>query len=676
VLVSPGNATLNANVSVAADPVLVPNGAAATIALDTPSQSARFAFDAGATQTIGVGVSNTTLAPTTTTNVTYRAYLPDGILLSAPSMPACRSVTAGYPQTTCAGQLTTTVGGTYTIVATPPAGFQMGATVQVSNLVTGTLVPDAQQDVTLGQVGQDARYTFTATAGDSLAVDMSGITSLPQVQYFSAIVSRPDGSTLIGRSAMAPGGAYCELGAVPVTGTYTVGVDPDFGAYGSFKLTLKQGAMLQESGSPSAFAAVGTAETMRFRFSATAGQNYTIGLTGLAYTGTSSSNSLLKVNRPDGLLVGSSVNCIPTVAGGSCKITLTNLPLTGTYSVVISPPAGVKIAGAATLSADVTGTLAAGVAQAINATRAGQNARFTFTGTAGDSTSLKLLGLSTAPAGLAVIAVVYRPDGSYLAQTSSIGAPAILNLPSLPVSGIYTVMVEPAHGVTWQAQIMLDAGTLMAIDGTTASLASAIAGEQLRYRFAGNAGQRVDFGLAGLTYAAASSNSTIMSVYRPDGVWFTGNSSCGTAGAGTCETSIASLPSTGTYSVVFAPPAASTIAGGTFAISTPLAGTLVAGASVQAIAITRPGQTARYVFSGTAGQLLRLNWSGTTVSGGSSVSVTVLKPDAATLSSGSFIAGATGGFDIASLPSTGTYTVLFDPTSAGTMTAPVTLVAR
>jgi hypothetical protein len=186
----------------------------------------------------------------------------------------------------------------------------------------------------------------------------------------------------------------------------------------------------------------------------------------------------------------------------------------------------------------------------------------------------------------------------------------------------------------------------------------------------------VEFGLSGLAYAVDSANSTILSVYRPNGAWLAGYSYCGTAGAGTCETSIASLPSSGTYSVTFAPPAASSIVAGTFAISSPLAGSLVVGASAQTIAITRPGQTARYTFSGTAGQLLRLNWSGTTVTGGSSVSVTVLKPDATTLSSGSFVTGATGGFDIASLPTTGTYTVAFDPSSAGTLSAPVTLVTR
>jgi hypothetical protein len=143
----------------------------------------------------------------------------------------------------------------------------------------------------------------------------------------------------------------------------------------------------------------------------------------------------------------------------------------------------------------------------------------------------------------------------------------------------------------------------------------------------------------------------------------------------TCDMAVVSLPSTGTYSMILKPPA-NILTAGTLAVSTPLAGTFVTGDPAQTVAITRPGQTARYTFSGTAAQLLWLNWSSATVQGAATVSVTVLKPDGSTLSSGSFVNAATGGMDIAALPSTGTYTVVFDPDLAATLSVSTALVTR
>ena len=94
------------------------------------------------------------------------------------------------------------------------------------------------------------------------------------------------------------------------------------------------------------------------------------------------------------------------------------------------------------------------------------------------------------------------------------------------------------------------------------------------------------------------------------------------------------------------PPGSSSIVGGTFALSTPLAGTLVVGDPTQTVAITRPGQTARYTFAGTAAQLLRLNWSSVSITGASYVTLNVLKPDGSNLASASISNGATGGLDL------------------------------
>ena len=673
ILLSPGIATLDTNVKVAADPIVIVDGSAVSAATDSASQNVRFVFDAAAGQRIGLGVTAFTLTPTTTAATSFKAYKPDGTQLGSSDVATCYAAIWWNPQANCDGEIAATVAGTYTLVSEVAFGFAGSFGLQLSSEVTGTLTADAGQTATLARVGQDARYTFSVSAGDSFGFALSGISAQPQAQSFVASIFKPDASLFASVSATQPSGAYLELGTLATAGTYTVTLDPAVGAYGAAHLTLKQGALLLSSDPATAFSPATASESARFRFSGTAGQNLSIGVTGLA---SNASGTYINVYRPDRTQLSSSATCYPSIASGSCKLTLSNLPVTGVYSIVLIPPAGVTISGAALISADITGVLAAGTPQALSISRAGQNARYTFSGTAGDSTAVKLYGVTTSPTNLTVTLYVYKPDGNYLASTTaSSNTAAILNLASLPTTGTYSVLVEPNQGFTWQATLALDPGTLMTIDGSTATLSASSAGESLRYRFAGTAGQRVDFGLTGLTYAVSSSNGTTLYIYKPDGSSLT-SLSCLTSGAGACEFSSASLPSTGTYSVVFTPPVASTISGGTFAISTPLAGTLVVGDPAQTIAITRPGQTARYTFSGTAAQLRRLNWSGTTVSSAATVTVTVLKPDASTLSSGSFTNGATGGFDIASLPSTGTYTVVFDPSLAATITAPVTLVTR
>ena len=677
VFLSPGLATLNTTARLVTDPVLTINGAAVASGLDFAGQSARWVFDATAGQRLGIGGSGTSVTPTgATSTVTFSAFQPDGSSLPGfTHIPAC-SATAN-PQGNCDAEILAAGAGAYTIVGVPSSSTAYtNLAVQVSGEATGTLVVDTPSDVTLARVGQDSRHTFTASAGDSIGVDLAGISPTPQSQTFAFAVSKPDGTNLVSCSAVPTYPSLCELGTLATAGTYTVTVDPAYGTYGTFKLAAKAGTLLTTSGTPTAFTSSIVAETLRYRFSGTAGQRLTVGVTGLAYAnGTSSAATSLTVYKPDRSQLVTGSNCRPTVAGGSCKITLPALPASGTYSVAVAPAPGVSISGTVNLAEDLTGTLVSGTAQTVTASRAGQNARYTFSGTAGDNVAVKVFGLTTVPASQEVTLRLFRPDGVMVTSAStSTGTAAIVQSFSLPSTGTYAVTLEPTYGTTWQAELMLDPGALLVIDGTTASLATSAVGEPLRYRFAGTTGQRLEFGLSGLTYAVPNSAATSVALYRPDGVGIS-TPSCPSSSS-YCEILVASLPSTGTYTALFTPPAPSSITAGTAAFSTAAAGTFVVGDPAQAIAASRPGQTARYTFSGTSGQLLRLNWTGAVVGGGATVAVSILRPDGSTLSSSSFVNGATGGFDIASLPSTGTFTVVLDPSNAATFSASVALVTR
>ena len=85
--------------------------------------------------------------------------------------------------------------------------------------------------------------------------------------------------------------------------------------------------------------------------------------------------------------------------------------------------------------------------------------------------------------------------------------------------------------------------------------------------------------------------------------------------------------------------------------------------------ITAPGQNGALTFTGTSGQVVTIHMTGNTVA---SVTLRLLKPDGTQL--GTIWGG--GNFNLANqtLPTTGTYTIVIDPTNweVGSMNISVT----
>jgi hypothetical protein len=373
-------------------------------------------------------------------------------------------------------------------------------------------------------------------------------------------------------------------------------------------------------------------------------------------------------------VVGNPASCSTTSAGGRCKVTIPALSTSGTYSASLLPSGGTTATGSITVSQDLTGALAAGTPESVGPTREAQNVAYTFSGTAGEYTAIKYWGLSTTPAGQSLTATVYRPDGIALSASSATTASSgILNFASLPLTGTYQVRLEQFYGAPWQATLSQDSGAALVVNGATATL-STTQSEPLRFQFTGSAGQRTEWAIGGLAYSGGATGSTSFVIWGPTG-GSVDNFSCTSTTAG-CESWSNSLPTSGTYSVAILPPSGVNISGGTLAISTPLAGTFTVGGGGQAINIARPGQTARYTFAGTASQLLRLNWTAPSGSTGSTANVSVLNPSGTSIKSQALVNGTADGFDIPALPATGTYTVVVDPTFAGSAAATFTLVTR
>ena len=388
-------------------------------------------------------------------------------------------------------------------------------------------------------------------------------------------------------------------------------------------------------------------------FDGTAGQRVSVGFSGVTVPQFSAN-----VYRPDGVSMLFTASTFNT-SGGS--IDLRPLPLTGTYTIFLDPVSTHTGNITVTVSTELTGTITpGGSAVPISISRVGQNARYTFAGTSGQTISLGVTSVSITTLNVSIL----KPDGSILVAPSSFGTGGgAIDSQVLPTSGTYAILVDPSLAYTGNVTLTLyntpDVTGSITIDGATVSPALTVPGQRARYTFTGTAGQWVNLGLTSVTIS-----SSTVSILKPDGTTLVSNS-IGTSGGSVDPTT--TLPIMGTYTIVVDPTGLAT-GTMTLTLTSPLTGTITLDGASVPLNLSKAGQTARYTFSGTSGQWLRLGLTSVTIS---SSTVTLLKPDGTTLAATSV--GTTGGGlePPSTLPTTGTYTIVVDP--AGTNTGSITL---
>jgi hypothetical protein len=127
--------------------------------------------------------------------------------------------------------------GTFTITV-DPRDVQTGSLTFAMNAVPdkkGATAIGAPTTVTIGTIGEVAIRTFSATAGQSVSLSVSGNT-IPGVDL---TVRNPSGAivaTLFASAATATRSAF----TLAVTGTYTITVDPRDQLVGTLTFTLVQ----------------------------------------------------------------------------------------------------------------------------------------------------------------------------------------------------------------------------------------------------------------------------------------------------------------------------------------------------------------------------------------------------------------------------------------------------
>jgi hypothetical protein len=292
------------------------------------------------------------------------------------------------------------------------------------------------------------RHTFDGTAGQKVFVDVP-VTTLPN--DCGALKLLAPGGRQLASGCVINGDGHIDGTVLPDTGQYTVVVDPTRPTVtGEARLRIVQATDQQgtlEAGGPVVTATIGQPGAVsRFTFSGTAGQK--------VYVGVPSSNlpnecGLLDLLGPDGRQLSS--GC---VINGRGEIDRTVLPATGTYTVVVDPgdrKVGSSLVRLVSAEDQVSAATLGGPEVVATVGQPGAWALVTFTATAGQQVFVDVAG-STLPNQCGVLDLL-DPAGRQIASGCIINGRGDIAGRVLPVTGTYTVVVDPADSATGFARV-------------------------------------------------------------------------------------------------------------------------------------------------------------------------------------------------------------------------------
>ncbi|HEY0873210.1 MAG TPA: IPT/TIG domain-containing protein [Vicinamibacterales bacterium] len=374
-------------------------------------------------------------------------------------------------------------------------------------------------------------------------------------------------------------------------------------------------------------------------------------------TGMTSGVTLLNYNHTalGGVTVGAVEAFIDTVT----------LTATATYTIVVDPVGSAT--GSITLTlydvpADVTDAVTAdGTPETVTNTTPGQNGRLTFSGTVGQRVSVKV---GAGPVG--TVSLV-GPDRAVIASVSiPIFGVALIDTQTLALAGTYSVIVDYSTKNVGSVPVTVytvpaDISDTITAGGSSVAVSPGIPGQNAALTFSGTGGQRVSVYISGVSMVASVS-------VRNSGGTALGSATV-TALPGFIEP--VTLPSTGTYTVFVDPTNAATgsVTLNLYDVAADTSGALTVGGAAVNVSLGSPGQIGSLTFSGTSGQQITVNVTNsdfrTPVNTVSTVVVRLLKPDGTVLTSQTS-SGSTFSLTTQTLPVTGTYTVIVDPSQANT----------
>jgi subtilase family protein/fervidolysin-like protein len=403
--------------------------------------------------------------------------------------------------------------GAYTINVAPLAGSTGSVTLQLYDVP-----PDVAANATPGgspvsfsttTPGQNARVAFSGSAGQRISVNITNAT----FQFALLSILKPDGSALGNNRFIGPGSTFIDTVTLPSAGAYSIVINPNGASTGAATVEIYDvppdaGGPITPSGAPVTVATAVPGQNGRLTFAGTAGQRVSLKISNVSY-----SSATAQMLDPSGNAVGGSV----LFGTGGGFVDTRTLPSTGNYSITIDPPN--TTTGSATFTLynvppDVTGTVTPGSSFVTSISTPGQNASYTFDGTAGQRISLKI-GPSTMSMGYVSLT---GPGGiQVVSRTLFSSFETFVDARALPTTGTYTLTVDPYNDATGFAMVALynvpaDASASLTIGGPAQSISIVTAGQNGRVTFVGQAGRAVTISLTNITIPIS-----FVSILKPDG---------------------------------------------------------------------------------------------------------------------------------------------------------------
>jgi hypothetical protein len=234
------------------------------------------------------------------------------------------------------------------------------------------------------------------------------------------------------------------------TGTLTVGGQLGTGT-GSYAFRLHRPVdatgTITANGAPVAANTTTPGQNVRLSFSGTAGQRISVREPSASFP----DGYFVHVIRPNGTVLAYSSHV------GSGFTDAVNLDVTGTWTIEINPNA--DSVGTSSVSlytvVDQTGSITVGGSSVqANITTPGQNARFSFSGTAGQKVTVRMTN-GTFPRG--ALMYLYKPNGTYLTYGSGFESATITSA-TLDVSGTWSVGLDITGDGTGTANVAVSPG--------------------------------------------------------------------------------------------------------------------------------------------------------------------------------------------------------------------------
>lgn len=541
---------------------VTPGGSAATVTTTAPGQNAYATFSGALNQRVSVWVANETFGASSCCDAKVSLVKPDGSTLVAP-------VNLGSAGAFL-DAVTLPVAGTYKVLVDPQGMGTGTADVTVYSVPPdangGTLTLGTGTVLTTTSPGQNAFATFTGAANQRVSLDISSVSlSSCSICLVKVSLIQPGGTALVQPTSFGTTGKFVDPVKLPVSGTYKVVLDVQNTGTGSMTLTaynvLNDVVDTVAVNGSKTVTTTSPGQNAKVTFNGTSGQRISFNFTNVTIGSSCCTGVRITITKPGGT---SELLPLPLSLGTNGKfMEPVALPTTGTYTMLIDPQ-GAAV-GSITINhyvvpADVNTTISAN-GSSVNLTLAvGQNATYSFSGTAGRRVSLKLSGVTFGPASCCV-AKFLSPSNATVGTPFYFGGQAtdFVDPVTLPSTGTYKLKIDPLDASAGTATLNLytvpaDVTGSVGNPGST-SVSIGTPGQAARVTFSATSGSTVNLAASNVTIGPSTTDSTTIWILDSNGDSIGTPLTTGTDGAGPQAFWI---PATGTYTILVDPALAGT----------------------------------------------------------------------------------------------------------------------